>query len=181
MRTATSSGASRNQVRVGPHKTDVPARDHLEDVARKQYAAAFAPVRPVQDGAAVEVSSQPNQCKARSDWLGVPVPELHRGVRTRHPLMISRVQVDRHSPERAAPLHHRGVVVRMGDRDARDAAQAFQQLDCGVIDKREAVLQHIAGPRVRKDRALPDAERRGGLDRRKPRREAPELVAVRIL
>jgi hypothetical protein len=36
----------------------------------------------------------------------------------------------------------------------------------------EAVPQHVAGRRARKDRALPDAERRGGLDGRMPRREA---------
>ena len=53
-------GRERDQVRVGPHKADVPTRDHLEDVARKQYAATFAPICPVQDGAAVEVSSKPN-------------------------------------------------------------------------------------------------------------------------
>ena len=138
------------------------------------------PVRPVQDGAALEVSSQPNQRKARPDRLGVPLPELHRGVRPRHPLTISRMQVDRYSPERAAPLHHRGVVVRVGDRDARDAAHALQQIDRGVIDQREALPQHVAGRRAGKDRALPDAELRGGLDGRKPRREAPELVAVRV-
>ena len=32
----------------------------------------------------------------------------------------------------------------------------------------------------REDRALPDAECRGGLDGRKPCSEAPELVAVRV-
>src|SRR5438552_10260123 len=43
-------GGERDQVRVGPHEADVPARDHLENVAREQYAATFAPVRPVQHG-----------------------------------------------------------------------------------------------------------------------------------
>src|SRR6266436_4197443 len=127
-------GGERDQIRVRPHKADVPAWDDLEDVAREQYAATFAPVCPVQDGTAVEVSSQPNQREARPNWLGVPLPELHRGVRPHHPLTISRVQVDRYSPERTAPLHHRGVVVRVGDRDRRDAAQALQQIDCGVVD-----------------------------------------------
>src|SRR5262245_2371945 len=56
------SGGERDQVRVGPHKADVPARDHLQDVAREEYAATFPPVSPVQDSAAVEVSAQPNQC-----------------------------------------------------------------------------------------------------------------------
>jgi hypothetical protein len=70
------------------------------------------------------------------------------------------MQVDRHSPECAAPLHHRGVVVRVGDRDARDAAQAFQQINCGVIDKCEAVPQHVASRRARKDRALLDTVQR---------------------
>ena len=34
-----------------------------------------APVRPVQDGAALEMSSQPNQRDARPDGLGVPLPQ----------------------------------------------------------------------------------------------------------
>jgi len=70
--------------------------------------------------------------------------------------------------------------VRVGDRDARDAAHAFQQIDRGVIDQREAVPQHVAGRRAREDRALPDAECRAGLDGCKPCSEAPELVAVRV-
>jgi hypothetical protein len=70
--------------------------------------------------------------------------------------------------------------VRVGDRDRRDAAQALQQIDCGVVDQAEAVPQHVAGRRARKDRALPDAEHWGGLDGRKPRRKAAELVAVRV-
>jgi hypothetical protein len=71
--------------------------------------------------------------------------------------------------------------VRVGDRDRRDAAQALQQIDCGVVDQGEALPQHVAGRRARKDRALPDAECWGCLDGRKPRCEAAELVAVRGL
>src|SRR5207302_4290809 len=71
-------GGERDQVRVGPHEADVPAWDDLEDVAREQNAATLAPVRPVQDGAAGEMSSQANQREAWPDRLGVPVPELHR-------------------------------------------------------------------------------------------------------
>src|SRR6476661_8935424 len=72
-------------------EADVSARDHLKDVAREQYSATFAPVCPVQDGAAVEVSSQPNQRKARCHWPGIPLPELHRGVQPHHPLTICLV------------------------------------------------------------------------------------------
>src|ERR1700751_657860 len=41
-------GGERDQVRVGPHKADVPSRHHLEYVARKQYSTTFAPVCPVR-------------------------------------------------------------------------------------------------------------------------------------
>src|SRR5829696_4453187 len=75
----------------GSGRTNVPARDHLEDVAREHYAATFAPVRPVQDGAAIEMSSQPHQREARPDRLGVPLPKMHLTVRAHHPLTISRV------------------------------------------------------------------------------------------
>jgi hypothetical protein len=71
-------------------------------------------------------------------------------------------------------------IVRVGDRDRSEAAQALQQIDCDVVDEGEAVPQHVAGGRARKNRALPDAERGGGLDSCKPRREAAELVAVRV-
>jgi len=40
-------GGKRDQVRVGPHEADVPARNHLEDVTREQDAATVAPIRPV--------------------------------------------------------------------------------------------------------------------------------------
>jgi hypothetical protein len=55
---------------------------------------------PVQDGAAIEVSSQPNQREPRSDWAWCPPPRTAPRVRTHRPLTISRVRVDRHSPER---------------------------------------------------------------------------------
>ena len=90
------------------------------------------------------------------------------------------MQVDGNSPERLAPLHHRSVILRVGDRDRRDAAQSLQHIDCGVVDQGKTLPQHVACRRVRKDRALPYAECRGGLDRRKPGRETAELVAVRV-
>jgi hypothetical protein len=125
-------------------EADVTARNHLEDVAREHDAAAFAPVRPVKHGAAVEVFSQSNQREVRPYCLGVPLPELHRGVRPHHLLTIGCVQVGRHSSERVAPLHHRGVVVGMGDRDRRDFAHAVQQIDSGVVDQRNAVPKYVA-------------------------------------
>src|ERR1700688_4167142 len=64
---------------------------------------------------------------------------VRKSLRRSLPMRKRFAQVDRHSPERAAPLHHRGVVVRVGDRDRRDAAQALQQIDCGVVDQGEAV------------------------------------------
>src|SRR5690349_2481238 len=47
-------GGERDQIRVGPHEADMPARYHLQDVAREHHAAASIPVCPVQDGAALE-------------------------------------------------------------------------------------------------------------------------------
>lgn len=88
--------------------------------------------------------------------------------------------MNRHATEGAAPLQHRGVVVRVGDCDRRDAAYALREFNRGVVDQGDAVPQNVAGRRVRQDRPLADAERRGGLDGREPRHEAAELVAVRI-
>ena len=55
-----------------------------------------------------------------------------------------------------------------GRSRSRNAAQPLQHIDRSVVDQRDAVPEHVAGRRARKERALPDAEGRGGLDRRSP-------------
>ena len=173
-------GGERDQVRIGPHEADVPRSGPPEGcrprAVRRDLRSSSAQCSTVPPS-----KCPPRRTSVRPGPIGLvsPFPELHCGVRAHHPLTISCVQMDRHAPKRAAPLPHRGVVVRMGDRDRCDAAQALQHIDCGVVNQGDAVPQHIAGRGLRKDCALPDTERWGRLDRRKPRREAAELVAVR--
>jgi hypothetical protein len=93
-------------------------------------------------------------------------------------LTIGRVQVDRHSSERAAPLNHRGVVVRVGDRDGRNPAEPIQQVDGRFVDQGDAVPQHVPRWRARQDRTLPDAKAGGGFNRGKSRRKMPEFVCM---
>ena len=88
------------------------------------------------------------------------------------------MQVDRHPSERAAPLNHRSVIVRVRDRDRLNAAQTIEQIDGGVVDQRDALPQDVARRRACQDCPLPDTEGRRGLDRHKSRCETAEFVAV---
>ena len=71
-------------------------------------AAALVPVGPVQDGAALEVAAEPTS--VRPGRIGFVSPSQNWiAHRCASPTTVSLVQVDGHSPERAAPFHHRGV------------------------------------------------------------------------
>jgi len=74
------------------------------------------------------------------------------------------VLMDRHAAERVAPLDHRGIVVRVRDRDAGDAAKGAHDLDGGVVDEADAVPQDVAVRRADQQGALGDRERRRGAD-----------------
>ena len=103
---------------------------------------------------------------AGQQLLGLALPERDGRIVAHDPLAVGGVQMDRHAAERPAPLDHGRVVVRMRDRDALDAAHGLDQLDGGAIDQRDAVPQDIAVRGAQKLRALADAERRQGDDRR---------------
>ena len=100
---------------------------------RQQRPAAVRAVRPVQHRAAGEVAAAADQGEARRDLAGVAVPEHDRPIVAHDPLAVGGMEIDRHAAERAAPVHHRGVVVRVGDRDA---AHAAERLDGGHASRR---------------------------------------------
>src|SRR5262249_55094528 len=71
---------------------------------------------------------------------------------------VGGVQMDGNAAEGAAPFHHRGVVMRVGDGDAGEPAERLHDLDGGGIDERDAVPQNIAFGSAQDERALADGK-----------------------
>jgi hypothetical protein len=112
---------------VRPHKADVSARDHLKDVAREQYAATFPPVCPVQGGVSKWPPSRtPARGPVRLAWC--PPRTAPRGPPASRP-RVGGLGL----PRTRGSTPPSWCVVRLGDRDRRDAAQALQQIYCGVV------------------------------------------------
>ena len=63
-------------------------------------------------------------------------------------------------PNAVRPLDHRGVVVRVRDRDRREPAFGADPRDDLVVEIRRAVPEDVAGARLDEERALADRERR---------------------
>src|SRR5258705_9676012 len=84
----------------------------------------------------------------------IALPQLDGGVGSHDPLPVGGVQMDGNAAEGAAPFHHRGVVMRVGDRDAGKPAEPLHDLDGGGIDERDAVPQNIAFGRAQDEPAL---------------------------
>src|SRR6188472_4112364 len=153
-------GGQRDEVRVAAHEADPAAiLHHLHDVAREQGAAALLAVRPVQDRAAREVPAEAQQRDAGLEHAGVAVPKNEAVVGAHHPLAVGNVEVHGRI-ERAGVLDHRGVVVRVRDRDrGQAAALANGALDLPV-EQRDAIPQHVAAGGLDEQRALLDREAR---------------------
>ena len=99
---ALPSGLRRAQA-TGQARTE-----RLIPLQKRRHTAQFRPEPELAGrGDGLRCRVWPRVSRELPDWLGVPIPELHRRVRPHHPLAISRMQMDRHSPKRAAPLHHR--------------------------------------------------------------------------
>ena len=74
------------------------------------------------------------------------------------------MQMDRHVAEGAAPFHHRGVVVRVRDRDPGEAAERLDDRDRRRVEERDAIPQHVALRGAHQQRALADPEWRDRSD-----------------
>src|SRR5689334_9253328 len=75
-------------------------------------------------------------------------------------MTIGRMEMNRHIAERGAPFDHRGVVVRMRDRDDDQRSVSLHGGDGGLIDERYAVPEDVPGRSADQKRALADAELR---------------------
>src|SRR5580698_9035623 len=93
------------------------------------------------------------QRDARQQLLAGAIPKLDGWIRSHHPLLVADMLMDRRV-ERVAPLDHRGIIMRMRDRDAGDTAQQAYDLDRGIIDEADAVPHYVAVRRTHQQRAL---------------------------
>ena len=87
---------------VAAHETDeTPIRYYLHNVAGQQCARAF---RPMENGAALEVTSAPNQRESRSDSPRLSFRENNFRPRPHCPAPVAR-RADRQAPPPNALLH----------------------------------------------------------------------------
>lgn len=79
------------------------------------------------------------------------------GISAREPLLVFAGDVDG-AVERFGPDEVRGVVVRMADDDADEAAERVDPRDGLVVQQRDAVPEDVAGGGLDEDGALADGE-----------------------
>src|SRR5215468_640490 len=118
----------------------------------------FRAGRPVQHGAAWEMSATSDQRHAGQDFEGLALPGLDAGIGPHHPGGIVAVQMHRRITKGAAPLDHRRIEVGMRNGDRPEAAEAVDEGDGGSVDERDAVPEHIAVGRAQEERALTDGK-----------------------
>src|SRR4029078_10224266 len=111
---------------------------------------------PLRHPSAGEVAAATHQGYAASKRQGIALPQADAWIRPHDPLPVGGVQVNGSAAEGMAPLHHRGIVVRMGDGDGGNAAETLHDLDRGGIDERDAVPQEVAAPRAQQPGAPPE-------------------------
>src|SRR5690348_13481249 len=83
---------------------------------------------------------------------------LNACIRPLYPLTIIGVQIDRHLPERAAPLHAGRVGVRTGDRNRLDSAVLTDAAFGVAVKQRDAFPEDVTGRSAQVKAPLPDSE-----------------------
>ena len=162
-----------HHVGIAPHEGDAPgAGRHLHDVAGEQDARAVRRAGPVQHRPAGKMAPGPDQGRRRGDFQRPAFPEPDMGGGAHDPVAVRRVQVDGRL-EGGGPVLHGRVVVRVGDRDGAQSAQAVDQRLGRGVEQGDAVPQHVPGGGGEQEGALVDGEGRHGLQA-----EQAGLVAV---
>ena len=138
--------AQGNVVGVAPHEAD-PMRvgADLRLVAREEDSLPRRAVAPVEDLEAVEMSAGVNEGEAICDLRGGSTPKADGRVGALQPWPIRFVEIDGDVVESVAPLNHRAVIVRMGDRDCGNATELADGIDGDVVEKADAVPKDISG------------------------------------
>src|SRR5262245_31316117 len=89
------------------------------------------------------------------------MPQSHRLAFAHDPFLVGGVEMDL-TPECVGPFVHRGVEMRVRDRNRFQAAETFEHADRRGIQRRNAVPHYVAVLSARQERAL--ANREAGAD-----------------
>src|SRR3954453_10650193 len=153
----------RDVIGIAPHEAHrFSILSYLQDVSAQERAFPTGPTLPMQYGAAGVVPAEAEQSETGSELVGVAVPEHDGGVRPHDPIAVGSVEVDGHVSQGAAPLHDGGVVVRMRDRDGRNASQSLNGGNAAVIGQAQAIPEYVALAGANVKCALADGELRLG-------------------
>ena len=109
-------------------------------------------------------------------WVS-PSQKRRQGSGRGHMLPVRRVHPDR-AAEFPAPFHHGRVVVRVGQRDARQPAQRPDQRDRRRIQQGDAVPEDIARRRPHQQRPLVDPDRRDAADQQVGLQHPPGIAVL---
>ncbi|HEU5169101.1 MAG TPA: hypothetical protein VFU46_01115 [Gemmatimonadales bacterium] len=108
------------------------------------------------------MTAGPDQGEPLRERERVAGPEAQRRIGAHHPFAVGLVQPDRNPAQRAAPLDHGRVVVRVGDGDRPGPTGRLHGGDRGIVHQRDAVPENGKPGIAHEQRALPDRE--WGLD-----------------
>src|ERR1700680_1564902 len=112
----------------------------------------------MQDLIASEVAANTNEREAIADRMRFARPELNRAIRALHPLAVVGMEKDRNVPKTAAPFDHRRVVVRMRNRDGRQASQCAHHFNGVFINQADAIPEDVLLAGLYQQGSLPDSK-----------------------
>ena len=112
----------------------------------------------MQHRSAREMSATPDQNDILHQFESFAPPELDAVIRLPDPLGIVGVDINRHVPERPAPIDKRRVEMRMRNGDGAKPAKPVDDGNGGVIDQRDAIPQDVAFRRTQQQCALANGE-----------------------
>lgn len=130
----------------------------MSELKRTPLPSAPGARRPVHHRSAGEVPARLNEGCARNQLVRLAVPEADVRRRTSHKVTVRLVQIDRCVVERLTPVVHRGVEVRVRDRDGLDSSQAVDDLHRRLVDVRGEVPKDVPVLRLHEYGSLTDSE-----------------------
>ena len=156
-------GPDRDVIGVAPHEAHrFSILSYLKDVSGQERSFTTGSPLPVEYGTARKVPAEPEQSEPGSKLVGVTVPEHDGRMRPHDPIAVGSVEVDGDVSQCAAPFNDRGVVVRMRNRDSRNASESLNGRNAAIIGQAQAIPEHVALAGAEVKRALADGELRLG-------------------
>ena len=118
-------------------------RNHLDRVAGHQRALAVGKPRAMKHRSPGEMAAAADH-RRRADRERLAGPGPYRAAGALHPDGVVLMDQDRRAAEGRAPFEHRGIVVRVRDRDRGNPAQLLDLGDDLVVDQAQAVPKDVA-------------------------------------